>query len=534
MPRAGDVTGMPGASALGQGVSGRYPLEGRHVCPFCGAINETMEGPCPQCTMTNTAETRKATKSRIGPWYVLQSRNPAAPGMKHETLLGFVRKGRVKARSIVRGPTTHQLWRFACQVKGLSREFGLCYSCGGSIERDAQLCPQCNRLQDPPADPDVFVEGQTGAAAESPAQALASTAMPSALSTEDISPEAPRSVLFKEIKVPPPLDFSSFNAPPPQIESPPVIPEPSVFEPRPVAPVHAAPVQPVAPAPAAPPQAAPPPPAVAPSKAPRKRKPNDDFLSPKDLAAAFQLDFDAQSDSFDRTGADGAGAPPWASESAAPRPARSSPRRRRKGRGGRVVLVLILLAVGGFGAYLAIDGAFRRRAFDWAEAKYMALTGADLYPDLVRSRPGSAGAAEPALGTAYPAAASVGRPAPEGPSATEVATPRTERTAPRPAPVQDVPVVRKPASGVPPAATKPARPKVEPDVAKAEAPRLTREEAQRQSRDLFNQALDAEEHGNYAEAKKLYEKIMSTLPRDVWYQGIEARLRVVKSELGEK
>src|SRR5256885_13967420 len=124
LPRAGDVSGVDsaaGPAGLGQGLSGRYPLEGRHVCPFCGAVNETMEGPCPQCTMTNTAETRKATKSRIGPWYVLQSRNPAAPGMRYDTLLGFVRKGRVKARSIVRGPTTHQLWRFACQVKGLSR-----------------------------------------------------------------------------------------------------------------------------------------------------------------------------------------------------------------------------------------------------------------------------------------------------------------------------------------------------------------------------------------------------------------------------
>ena len=48
------------------------------------------------------------------------------PGMRFETLLSFVRKGRVRARSVVRGPTTHQLWRFAAHVKGLSREFGLC------------------------------------------------------------------------------------------------------------------------------------------------------------------------------------------------------------------------------------------------------------------------------------------------------------------------------------------------------------------------------------------------------------------------
>src|SRR2546428_8555828 len=181
MTRAGDSTGVPGAAAArggsdldeGPGAGDRAPvpgaggLQGRHVCPFCGSINDTLEGPCPRCTMENTADTRKATKSRIGPWYVLQSRNPAAPGMTHDTLLGFVRKGRVKARSIVRGPTTHQLWRFACQVRGLSREFGVCYSCGASVARETNVCPQCNRPQDPPAHPGAFLEGQ--AAPASPA-----------------------------------------------------------------------------------------------------------------------------------------------------------------------------------------------------------------------------------------------------------------------------------------------------------------------------------------------------------------------------
>lgn len=138
----------------------RDTIVGRQVCPFCGAVTEQQEGPCPRCTMENNPASRQATKSRIGPWYVLQTRNPAAPGMRFDTLLGFVRKGRVKAKSIVRGPTTHQLWRFAAHVKGLSREFGVCYSCGGGIEKAADLCPHCNRSQDPPANPDVFLEGQ--------------------------------------------------------------------------------------------------------------------------------------------------------------------------------------------------------------------------------------------------------------------------------------------------------------------------------------------------------------------------------------
>src|SRR5262249_15782965 len=71
-----------------------------------------------------------------------------------------------KPQSIVRGPTTHQLWRFAAHVKGLSREFGVCYSCGGSVERNANLCTHCNRLQEPPVHPDTLLEGVGGAEAE--------------------------------------------------------------------------------------------------------------------------------------------------------------------------------------------------------------------------------------------------------------------------------------------------------------------------------------------------------------------------------
>jgi hypothetical protein len=137
----------------------RDGLEAQQVCPFCGAVGDGSETVCPKCAMENNAAARKATKLRIGPWYVLQNRNPAAPGMKWETLLSFVRKGRIKPQSVVRGPTTHQLWRFAAHVKGLSREFGVCYSCGGSMEQGGNLCPHCNRLQEPPIHPDTLLEG---------------------------------------------------------------------------------------------------------------------------------------------------------------------------------------------------------------------------------------------------------------------------------------------------------------------------------------------------------------------------------------
>lgn len=115
--------------------------------------------------MEDTAATRQATKARIGPWYVLQTRNPAAPGMKFSTLLALVVKGQVTPKSVVRGPTTHQLWRFAAHVRGLSREFGICYSCGEALEKTATICPHCDRTQDAPADADALLEPRGNASA---------------------------------------------------------------------------------------------------------------------------------------------------------------------------------------------------------------------------------------------------------------------------------------------------------------------------------------------------------------------------------
>ncbi len=136
-------------------------LDGKFVCPFCGTVNARTDEPCPSCGMENTPATRNSTRGRVGPWYVLQKRNPAAPGMKYETLIKFVRKGRIQPKAILRGPTTSQLWRFASSVKGVSREFGLCYNCGGDIETTANRCPHCSRDQRPPADPNALLEAAT-------------------------------------------------------------------------------------------------------------------------------------------------------------------------------------------------------------------------------------------------------------------------------------------------------------------------------------------------------------------------------------
>ncbi len=178
------LAGVPITDDRANAVSIRDAVSAKQVCPFCGSQNippannaNGSSGPCPRCTMEDSAATRQATKARIGPWHVLQTRNPAAPGMRYATLLALVGKGQVTARSVVRGPTTHQLWRYAAHVKGLSREFGVCYSCGEPIGKTASHCPHCDRAQEPAGNPDALLETREPVVAAQPAAVAMNAAL---------------------------------------------------------------------------------------------------------------------------------------------------------------------------------------------------------------------------------------------------------------------------------------------------------------------------------------------------------------------
>ncbi|MGF1634712.1 MAG: hypothetical protein ACFCVE_12745 [Phycisphaerae bacterium] len=155
-----------GTHANGTHANGTHPVEssGRngalrpHLCPFCGTPRSDNNAACSRCTMSDTSATRAATKQRIGPWYVLQSRTPSAPGMRFSTLLALVKRGQVTPRSVVRGPTTHQLWTYADRVRGLSREFEVCWHCTGTVESTANACDACGKLQEPPVNPNTLLE----------------------------------------------------------------------------------------------------------------------------------------------------------------------------------------------------------------------------------------------------------------------------------------------------------------------------------------------------------------------------------------
>lgn len=455
----------------------RNAVEGRYVCPFCGAVREQAEGTCPRCTMESTAATRQATKSRIGPWYVLQTRNPAAPGMKFETLLTFVRKGRVKARSIVRGPTTHQLWRFAAHVKGLSREFGVCYSCGEGIEPTANICPHCNRLQEPPVNPDVFLEAQEADAKSGGSQPV-----------------------YREIGATP-LVAEDIVAPPEG--------------------AHAK-VDPADPKPL-----------PAGTKAPPK-KGADGFLTAADLAAAFKLDF--QEPKGRRQSTKTQVAPIAMSRE---NPGGSAPRRKR--RGFRVVLLLLLAAaVGAFAYQYRKDPAFRTQAdhwyavgLDWSKQKWAQIQQQlnkppqAATPKTVHERPlfvGTELTAGPKNSATQPQATEPSaNPSPwdqlygQSPAATNAGAATKLQRKSEPAPAASVKVDEPaPATGsvtIEPPPQRPARTGGFDDV-----------------HALYSAALDAEAQGDYATAVRKFEQIKE-YSRDLWPRDLDLRLKLAREQL---
>src|SRR5690606_28758704 len=58
------------------------------------------------------------------------------------------------------GPTTNQFWRFAAKVRGLSREFGICWGCGQDIAKNTETCPHCQRTQLPGNNADQLLDAR--------------------------------------------------------------------------------------------------------------------------------------------------------------------------------------------------------------------------------------------------------------------------------------------------------------------------------------------------------------------------------------
>lgn len=449
----------------------RESLDGQYVCPFCGTLSETADGPCSRCSMENSSASRKATKQRIGPWYVYQHRNPAAPGMKFETLLTFVQKGKVKPRTVVRGPTTHQLWRFAAHVKGLSREFGVCFSCGGAITPATNICPHCNRLQEPPINPDVLLEGDPDTRAAAPSR------------------PAPK---------PAPVYRPEPEAADEEIDEP---------------------VEEVAP------------PRRTMREVPPSSKPKREaYLSPRELAAAFNLDFAPKKKSG------------WSEE---PSPTqqqqqRRKPHRKHKRRHpGRILFLLFLLAIAVAAGVLVYKPALRNQlqqqgAVQWKKLmavlvpkpapnktdQHNALTDAQLSTQL-RNAHALPKAADTAL---------------EHPKHIEIPQTSNNRVIAATMPSALVAPATQPAPAVADAHPQVTDSHPKENVAPAQtqpAPEIDLVEAAEKAKDLYDKGIDAEQRVDFKAAVNYYQQI-TKLPRETWPTDLELRLKLARAQAGIK
>ncbi len=445
----------------------RQQLTGKHVCPFCGVIRADVLQPCPRCTMEDSSATRSATRQRIGPWFVLQARNPSAPGMRYVTLLSLVRKGHVTPRSIVRGPTTHQLWTFAASVRGLSREFGICYHCGEQIDAAAPNCPHCIKSQDLPADPDVWLE---------PVPEMAVSAGPASSETGMDGGTS--------------LDLQADHFPE---ETP---------RPAPAVPKPAPPIAPGLPAIASQRTSRPTAPSALATRQAVDRVSNkeEQILSARELAAAFQLDFK----------------PP------------GQPGGKRFGF-FKTAITLLLIGGVGTGIVMFLRPELREQSTDWLSAKWTALRAQLDKPATVGTTPipksGSPGAAAPTIAApkSKPAPVAVA-PAPEvKPSPAPDVKPAPVPTLP-PAPR---PVVEQPAAVIP----APAGVDVTPSDDVVIPDNLTPEQARDLGQTLRKRGLVAADKGDWRMALHMYQQIQR-LPREAWPSDLQVKLDVAKKRAG--
>jgi hypothetical protein len=456
------------------------------ACPFCGAIAEkSNDAVCPRCKMENTALTRQATRARIGPWYVMQSRNPSAPGMKCNTLLALIRKGQVTPRSVIRGPTTFQLWRFAARVKGISREFGVCYSCGAELQRTSTFCPRCSRSQELPPNPDVLLETEPQASKP--------------IFREVNRPADPREVAEAEQPSPPrpadPVDGDSNRSPRPASQIPSAAETMAQLAEMPS------------------PHDAPPELQTRP-----RQRPQEGVLTPRELAAAFSLQYDPTMDNV------------------------ALPGRRRPGN-GLITAAILLVAIGGAASTFYFVPSLRERFVAWVQdtqppaADSSATTAALPKPQAEHSTPPwmvNVPDDVPPVTTA--AKAPVSQPPsaqPSSPVAMNTPAPSEQVTTPAPTPAP-APVK---AVVAPPAVVEPVPPPPQDNsstvAAQANAEKLRQSaggDLDELAMELRSNGMDAEARQDYTAAEYYYRQV-ENLPRDHWPGDIDQLLKNVEKHL---
>jgi hypothetical protein len=112
------------------------------LCPYCGH-KQPLAPACRECRGRFDAWSLQATQNDMGPWFVRNSARPHFVGCSYATLLALIRAGEVGRDTVVRGPSTRQLWTVARRAAGLAHLFGRCHACHGPVTAESPVCGAC-------------------------------------------------------------------------------------------------------------------------------------------------------------------------------------------------------------------------------------------------------------------------------------------------------------------------------------------------------------------------------------------------------
>lgn len=178
------------------------------LCPYCGTVSSDPRR-CDSCRGFFDPLSRQATQNAMGPWFIRDEKQPFRPGCSLQTLIELIAKGKLTAETIVRGPSTRQLWTFAGRAPGISHHLGWCYACRAKASVDARSCASCGASFETGAD-----RQHMGLA---PVQLLPSQASPEAIAASVVG----ASTLAPSVAPPPAMPAPAMPAPrPPPLPSP--------------------------------------------------------------------------------------------------------------------------------------------------------------------------------------------------------------------------------------------------------------------------------------------------------------------------
>ena len=112
------------------------------VCPYCGHVGVSSTA-CERCRGLFEPLSRQASQNSMGPWFIRDESNPFLPGCSLATMRLLIRRNKVTAQTILRGPATRQFWTFARNVPGIANLLGECHACHAAVLPGSTDCPSC-------------------------------------------------------------------------------------------------------------------------------------------------------------------------------------------------------------------------------------------------------------------------------------------------------------------------------------------------------------------------------------------------------